>query len=361
MKLRYHAIGLTAVALMFQGKIIAQDLGPEKIAENAYKSVVTLFNEDANGNPVALGSGFFVADSIIATNFHVINNAANMEAKPIGSENKYKISGILAIDRLRDLSLLKIEGITAPPLALSDSSGVAVGNEVYAVGSPEGLEGTFSKGIISAIRSKGSDSIIQIDAAVWHGSSGGPVLNKYGHVVGVVAAGSEQGQNLNFAIAVCHLTSLMLNIKPIVPLSINMIISYGQGILAYDDLSDSDPILLVFHRKAGFSQKIYLSDISFTSSSIENIQKQYDPLQISVVGWSNKIQDSPNPIWNQSFPIFDYELGDEIMILVYDQDMTKLQFIGFAKIEEPVTNQYPILRPMGNGQYMNQGVLAVNF
>src|SRR5262249_3421737 len=81
-----------------------------------------------------------------------------------------------------------------------------IGDEVYVVGNPEGLEGTFSQGIISSLR--GND-YIQITAPISHGSSGGPVLNKNGEVIGVAVGLIEEGQNLNFAIPVSKLTQLL--------------------------------------------------------------------------------------------------------------------------------------------------------
>ena len=98
-------------------------------------------------------------------------------------------------------------------LPLGDSSAVEVGEEVYAVGNPEGLEGTFSQGIISGIRRVGDRDLIQITAPISHGSSGGPVLNKHGQVVGIAVGAIRTGQNLNFAIPASELQLLVEGIQ----------------------------------------------------------------------------------------------------------------------------------------------------
>lgn len=82
---------------------------------------------------------------------------------------------------------------------------MAVGDTVYVAGNPEGLEGTFSQGIISAVRGR----YIQITAPISHGSSGGPVLNQKGEVIGIAASSFNEGQNLNFAIGVSDLQLLL--------------------------------------------------------------------------------------------------------------------------------------------------------
>jgi hypothetical protein len=105
------------------------------------------------------------------------------------------------------LALLKVGG-SAPVLNLGPDSKPAVGDKVYVVGNPLGLEGTFSEGIISGIRSIESDSILQMTAPISPGSSGGPVMNDSGTVIGVAVATFKDGQNLNLAVPVTYLSRL---------------------------------------------------------------------------------------------------------------------------------------------------------
>lgn len=105
----------------------------------------------------------------------------------------------------------------AKALPLAKDNFAQIGDEVYVVGNPEGLVGTFSQGIISAFR--GTD-YIQITAPISPGSSGDPVINRYGEVIGIATAFIKEGQNLNFAIPVAKLFPLLANRsspKPITP------------------------------------------------------------------------------------------------------------------------------------------------
>jgi hypothetical protein len=175
--------------------------------------------EDANGQPLSLGSGFFVRDGEIASNLHVIEGAARGYAKLVGQKMKYDIQGITAVDPERDLVVLKISASGTPALPLGSSDAVQVGESAYAVGNPQGLEGTFSQGIVSSIREVGTDRLLQITAPISPGSSGGPVLNSRCEVIGVSVATFRGGQNLNFAIPSDYLKTLLGKAGPAKPLA----------------------------------------------------------------------------------------------------------------------------------------------
>ena len=191
----------------------------QQIAKRAFDSTVLLIMEDTNGQPVGLGSGFFVKPQQIATNLHVIEGAASGYAKLVGQKTKYEIVGVSAIDQKRDLAILNVEAWGIQALSLGDSDTVLVGETVYAVGNPHGLEGTFSQGIVSGVRTVGTDKLIQLTAPISPGSSGGPVLNDSGNVIGVSVATFRSGQNLNFAIPSNYLSELISRIRPPTSLS----------------------------------------------------------------------------------------------------------------------------------------------
>ena len=199
---------------IFFGPCFAQTQTAQQIAKQAFGSTVLLVMEDANGQPLAFGSGFVVGDGEIASNVHVIEGATRGYAKLVGQKAKYDIEGVTAIDTKHDLVLLKISSTGAQPLALGTSDLVEVGEPVYAVGNPEGLEGTFSQGIVSSIRDVGTDKLLQITAPISPGSSGGPVLNGKGEVIGVSVATYREGQNLNFAIPANYLKTLLGRVGP---------------------------------------------------------------------------------------------------------------------------------------------------
>ena len=164
--------------LLLCGIPIANAQTPQQIAKKAFGSTVLLVMEDANGQPISLGSGFFVRNGQIATNLHVVEGAARGYAKLVGQKTKYDIEGITAINPQRDLVILKVSVLGQQVLSLGDSDAVQIGESVYAVGNPRGLEGTFSQGIISGIREVGTDKLLQITAPISPGSSGGSCIKQ---------------------------------------------------------------------------------------------------------------------------------------------------------------------------------------
>jgi len=210
---------LCGAVLVLVGASSAHAQTAQEIAKKAFGSTVLLVMEDANGQPLSLGSGFFVRDGEIASNLHVVEGAARGYAKLVGQKTKYDIQGITAVDPERDLVVLKISAAGSPVLSFGSSDAVQVGESVYAVGNPQGLEGTFSQGIVSSIREVGTDTLLQITAPISPGSSGGPVLNSKGEVIGVSVATFRGGQNLNFAIPSSYLKTLLAKAGPAKPLA----------------------------------------------------------------------------------------------------------------------------------------------
>lgn len=184
-----------------------KSLTARQIAQVVFPSVVVLMTEDSAGKRFSLGSGFFVRADAVVTNYHVIEGASRVFAKLIGQKTLYEVAGTIAIDKNADLALLKINGVRGLPVSLGDSNQAEIGDVIYVIGNPEGLEGTLSQGIVSALRR----DYIQITAPISHGSSGSPVLNEEGQVIGVALGAIEDGQNLNFAIPSSNLVSLVQN------------------------------------------------------------------------------------------------------------------------------------------------------
>ncbi len=168
-----------------------------------------LLAKNSGTDTITLGTGFFVDTNVIATNYHVVKNASLISAKLILQKTTFQISEIIGIDKERDLALLRVEGTKIKALPLGNVGTLRIGDEIYVVGNPEGWEGTFSQGIISGFR---VGSYIQITAPISHGSSGGPVLNKRGEVIGVAAGAINEGQNLNFAISSSDFAAFQRNV-----------------------------------------------------------------------------------------------------------------------------------------------------
>ena len=157
------------------------------------------------------GSGFILTkDGRILTNYHVIANPQKLEVT-LSDKHKYPAKIILQ-DQAHDLALLQINASNLTPAVLSESRDLQVGQNVYAIGNPFGLNGTMTTGILSSIRSvrepQGAtiENALQTDAAINPGNSGGPLLNSRGEVIGmntlIATGGAEQSSGIGFAIPV---------------------------------------------------------------------------------------------------------------------------------------------------------------
>ncbi|CAN5263648.1 hypothetical protein BH10ACI1_BH10ACI1_25870 [soil metagenome] len=186
-------------------------LSAREIANKVLPSTVMIITQDENGKIVAQGSGFVYKPGLIATNLHVFNRATQAFVKFVGNDVVYKVEEVVGLNPRRDLCVVRISDTQTKPLSISSLTKNEIGDDVFVASNPKGLEGSFSKGIISAIRKNAG--LIQIDAAISPGSSGGAVLNNRGEVVGMVVSSVITGQNLNFAISIEYLMSLKLEFK----------------------------------------------------------------------------------------------------------------------------------------------------
>ena len=220
-KLLWHLFIVTFTVLLFCLTNSATAQTVPEIAEKALAATVYLEMQDSNGKTLGFGSGFFVKPNLIATNYHVIAGAASGTAKLVGKHTTYKIEGFTATDEANDLALLKVTAYGIKPLLLGNSDTVKIGETVYVAGNPKGLEGTFSDGIISSRRDKYTKERFQMTAPISPGSSGGPVLNGKGEVIGVSVAAHRDldAQNLNFAIPSNYLKTLLTLSKLTKPLA----------------------------------------------------------------------------------------------------------------------------------------------
>lgn len=195
----------------------AQTLSVENIVDKALPSMVRISVYDATGTELALGSGFFIGPGKILTNAHVIKGAYS--AAVHSSLNFYDQVTIDKSDENLDLALLSVEELGEPSLALADSVELRPGQRIIAIGNPFGFENTVTDGLISAIREPiGLAEYIQISAPLSPGSSGGPILNLQGSVIGITSATISVGQNLNFAVSVKSIKEFLLRPSKPVPL-----------------------------------------------------------------------------------------------------------------------------------------------
>jgi serine protease Do len=213
---------LLALSVLMASLVTAQEaVDWSSLVEKVMPAVVTIVSADAKD--IVQGSGFIISsDGKIVTNFHVVAGKPAILARR--SDGSFLvIKGILASDKANDLAILQAEGRNLPFVRLGDSDRVKVGEAICVIGSPMLLEGTVSAGIISAVRElRGGRKLLQITAPISEGSSGSPVFNRKGEVIGVASFILSEGQNLNFAVpsnvVKALLSRLGTAIKPIPPL-----------------------------------------------------------------------------------------------------------------------------------------------
>jgi tetratricopeptide (TPR) repeat protein len=178
----------------------SQDLLPD-LVRRIKPSAVAIETFDSRGEKLSRGSGFFVDTDRIVTNRHVIEGAYRAEIHS-STGAVFPVKGVLAVDAEGDLALLKIDvpASQVRPLPL-DKTSPQEGESVVVIGNPLGLEGSVTNGIVSAVRDIPTfGRIIQITAPISAGSSGSPVVNMQGQVIGIATLQITGGQSVNFAI-----------------------------------------------------------------------------------------------------------------------------------------------------------------
>jgi serine protease Do len=154
----------------------------------------------SDGEQYYQGSGFFISASGLAvSNYHVFEGTGKgLEIIKTSNGKEYRINKVIGFDEEDDVFVFDVishgDSFNYIPIAHNET---AIGDKVFAIGSPRGLENTFSSGEISQYR---DDNLIQINVPIDHGSSGGALINSYGEVIGITTAGYESTANLNFAV-----------------------------------------------------------------------------------------------------------------------------------------------------------------
>ncbi|UCF69159.1 MAG: trypsin-like peptidase domain-containing protein, partial [Acidobacteriota bacterium] len=198
-----HALKSWAgVGLLMSGWASAQGVDVEPLAGKVRSSVVEILGTVEGTDDTAYGTGFvFREKGLVVTNAHVVHGVREPMVRTVDGALLASVQVLYQHEEI-DLAVLRVTGLGADPLPLAAGPPPAVGTPVVAIGHPRGYEFTVSTGIVSAHRSldAGGPELIQITAPISPGSSGGPLLDGEGRVVGVCSLTLTEGQNINFAV-----------------------------------------------------------------------------------------------------------------------------------------------------------------
>jgi tetratricopeptide (TPR) repeat protein len=188
--LGFGVITLWAVSSAWAGEA-------DKVFEQVRSAVVTIETRDEHHQPESLGSGVVIGSEKVATNCHVIDEADSIE---VTWQGKMLTANLRRSDLPRDICLLIVPGLPAKPVKLRQRTELIIGEAVYAVGNPLGLELTVSSGLISALPKTEHDAHIYTSAPMSPGSSGGGLFDAQGRLIGLTTSIFSYGQNFNIAL-----------------------------------------------------------------------------------------------------------------------------------------------------------------
>lgn len=182
---------------------------PREVAARITPAVVSIATYDQWGETAGTGTGFLVDDQgTFVTNHHVIEGAASLKVELVTGERFTHVYSLVS-DADRDIAILRIPAEQTTAAVLGMDGELEVGDPVFVMGNRLGFDRTFSNGMVSAKRLIDGTENIQITAPISHGSSGGPVMNEHGEVIGIATAFASRGQNLTMAVPVSYVRPLL--------------------------------------------------------------------------------------------------------------------------------------------------------
>ena len=302
-----------------------------------------------------IGSGFFIDPrGYLVTNYHVIESEVNPKYEgysrlfiKLPDDTDTRIPArVIGWDPVFDLALLKTE--IDPPIVfqLGSSEALAVGTRIYAIGSPAGLEQTLTSGIVSAQKRRllSLGDVLQIDAPINHGNSGGPIIDEAGRVQAVVFAGIEQYEGLNFAIPVELLRIILPALYAGGEIVHPWLGAYGKTAILPGS-SDNAGVTLLYAMPgspcmvAGISEGVTITAVNGTTvHTLEDLQavliREQPGTILRLTGITGE-NEKKEPIYHDWFVILAErpEVPGEVL---YDHDMETRTFLPFfgMKLEQ---------------------------
>jgi tetratricopeptide (TPR) repeat protein len=238
-------------------------LPPEALYAKCKMSVITILTFDANRAPLGQGSGFIVGRNRVVTNYHVVGGSSS--ASIVFSDGSMTtVSAVVSASVPKDLVVLETETGSRPILAMGNELQLKEGETIYVIGAPKGLATSLSSGLVSAFRQDQGQFLIQITAPIAPGSSGGPMLNGQGQVVGVATSRLKEG-GFGFATGASDIQQLLK-----APLSVKL------------ELSDLAP--------EGTSSTAPTADLSSVQALFD--EKKFEEAHESFTGLSDSAKNS---------------------------------------------------------------------
>lgn len=186
----------------------AEKPSAEKLSE-LKRAVVIVTTFDKQDKPLLQGSGFFIKTDCIVTNLHVIKDAGHIRIKTFAGKTS-TVQNVIAADEKDDLALLQTEGSLSDSILQLEDAPPVEGDAIVVLSNPQGSPWKVTRGRVGLLwEFGGSSGRIQITAEILPGSSGGPVVNEQGRVVGVAAMHIPSAEDLNFAVPTESLKALL--------------------------------------------------------------------------------------------------------------------------------------------------------
>lgn len=181
-----------------------KELSARDIYNNSKEKVAMVLCYD-KGLPISQGSGFFINENTLITNYHVIEGASLIEIKLPTQKEVFKGATIIKASEDYDIAIIQTKQ-SFSFLQIDSTDSDNVGSKIYCIGNPRGFEGTISEGILSGKREYEGTDFLQITAPISPGNSGGPVINDKGDVIGISTFTYKSSQNLNFAMPIKYIS-----------------------------------------------------------------------------------------------------------------------------------------------------------